>query len=508
MNLWRDVRGNTAMIFALCLLPILALAGGAIDMTRQRTASVEAQSALDAALLYVAHESGELSDTQLKETAERLFLEEMKGRNLVIEKFQLNRDGDNLTANVDAHIPTTLLGLIGIGELNVARTSEVRYSERTFEIALSLDTTGSMEGDKLKRLQSASKLLVDKIDAGTSKTQNRKFAVVPFTTWVNVGPTKWKKNWIDKNGKSDVSATNLLPNVSRTALYDVLGEAWPGCVEARTYPYDVDDTRPSRSDAETLFTPSFYPDEPDDRRSYGNDYLYDGTGSGGVLGRIGNVVKYGLNPITGQLNNRRISKKSNYRFFSDVDTPIGPGFNCATRPITPLTENLALVRSEIDALKAEGSTNITEGVAWGWRVLSPSIPFGQGAPYSDKSVDKILILLTDGNNHISKRYDGRGSDYSAYGYLANGRLGLSTGASQQDIWQEMDKRTLEACTNAKRDGLIVYTIRLELADDRSDKLLKACATGPEYYLDVPDARQLDAAFSSIADDILQLYLAR
>lgn len=516
MRFWKDQRGNTAMIFALCVIPLLAIAGGAIDMTRHRTASVETQAALDAALLYVAHDLGERDIEVLKTEAREVFDEQMRGRGVAINDFEIVQNGDDITATVDGDITTTLLGLAGVTQLGVNRISQVRHSERKFEIAIAFDTTGSMRGDKIVQARAAAKLLVDKIDAATSKTSSRRFALVPFTTWVNVGPDKFGEDWIDQDGRSDVSATNLLPRTSRIALYEALGEVWPGCVEAREYPLDVNDTVPERRNEETLFTPSFYPDEPDDRRRYANDYLEDSGWSWNPMNLISDVSKYGvaiLRASTNGLNNgdirgRAPDLKRTYRFYSDVNTPIGPGFNCAPRPIVPLTENATFIKSEIDQLQAEGSTNMTEGVAWGWRVLSPEAPFTEGGAYNDRSVDKVMVLLSDGNNHVSARSDMRGSDYSAYGYAANGRMNVPSRPSQAQIWTEMDKRTLEACSNAKAAGIIIYTVRLELDDSRSDGVLSKCATSPEHYLDVPDASRLGEAFSQIADDVLQLYLAK
>ena len=517
MRFWSDQRGNTAMIFAICVIPLLAIAGGAIDMTRHRTASVETQAALDAALLHVAHDLGERDIEVLKLEARAVVDKQMRGRGVTIRDFEIVQNGDDITATVDGDIETTLMSLAGVTKLDVSRVSQVRHSERKFEIAIAFDTTGSMRGDKIVQARAAAKLLVDKIDAATSRNSSRRFALVPFTTWVNVGPENFGQDWIDQDGRSDVSATNLLPRTSRVALYEALGTIWPGCVEAREYPLDVDDTRPERRHPETLFTPSFYPDEPDDRRRYANDYLEDGRWSWNPMSLIGDVSKYGMaifRASTNGLNNgvglqrRAPDLKRTYRFYSDVTTPVGPGFNCAPRPIVPLTHDADLIKAEIDLLEAEGSTNLSEGVAWGWRVLSPGAPFTQGGSYDDRSIDKVMVLLSDGNNHISARSDMRGSDYSAYGYAANGRMGVSSRPSQGEIWTEMDRRTLEACSNAKAAGVIIYTVRLELNDSRSDSVLSACATSIEHYLDVPEASQLGEAFSRIADDVLQLYLAK
>lgn len=57
--------------------------------------------------------------------------------------------------------------------------------------------------------------------------------------------------------------------------------------------------------------------------------------------------------------------------------------------------------SAINALVADGNTVIPAGLLWGWRVLSPTVPFTQGAPYDDEKWIKALVLLTDGENMVS-----------------------------------------------------------------------------------------------------------
>lgn len=508
MTFFKDDRGATAMIFALCFIPLLIFVGGAIDFTRQRTATIETQAALDSALLYVAHETGKRPDEELERDAKRLFIREMTARNIDFESFSFFREGNSLTANVRVSIDTTLLALAGINELGINRSAGVEFSDNRIEMALALDTTGSMRGDKLEKLKDASILLVNKLAEGTTEPERRKFSLVPFATWVNVDPANANASWMDRTGASLVSATNLRPGIDRLALYEKLGASWPGCVEARTSPHDTQDTVPDASNPETLFTPSFYPDEPDDRWRYPNDYLNDSTASEDVMDRIQHTAKYGL--IDGvPMSSDPVEMKDGYSYYWDITTPIGPGFMCTVRPIIPLTIDTETLTSEIDVLEAAGSTNITEGIAWAWRTLSPALPFDGGVPYEDDKTQKIIVLLSDGNNQIGRRSDGRRSDYSAYGYLANGRMNLSYYASQSDIYAEMDKRTLETCQNAKAEGVVIYTIRLELSGDwRSEQLLRACASSPGHYLDVPDADALNAAFSDIADDVLDLYLSR
>ncbi len=43
-------------------------------------------------------------------------------------------------------------------------------------------------------------------------------------------------------------------------------------------------------------------------------------------------------------------------------------------------------------------TSIGEGAAWGWRTLSPGAPFTEGRPYGAEENQKVLVLMTDGQN--------------------------------------------------------------------------------------------------------------
>ena len=49
------------------------------------------------------------------------------------------------------------------------------------------------------------------------------------------------------------------------------------------------------------------------------------------------------------------------------------------QPITPLSSDYAALKEKVKALKATGTTNIMEGVAWGNRVLSPGLPVHRDA---------------------------------------------------------------------------------------------------------------------------------
>ena len=550
------------MIFALCLLPIVALMGGAIDFSRQRSGEGRAQDAIDAALLAVALGSKNKTEDQLTLEARKWFEIHMGGVAFDIDSFKVVKSGDDLLATVTGGVGTTFLAIMGINELKVKRSATVTTGLTKIELAMVLDTTGSMlstpsgqSKTKLKSLQDSAIAMVNMLES-VSDDGNIEIAVVPFATYVNVGADKRDADWIDAKALSDVSADNLVPGLSRFDLYDHLGYEWKGCVMAREAPYDIRDTAPKQDKPETLFTPMFHPDEGDKTgwsEKFPNNFVTDSITVGNAFIDIGNPMKYGLpadvlklvdgltstaiknltglgpDDCTGSIdkndgsgNNNcppatdalkpenwtTVTTKRSYNYYSDVFSTTGPSFSCEMRPITPLTTNYQTVRNEINALKASGSTNIAQGVVWGWHVLSPGEPFKEGDRYSEK-VQKVIILLTDGNNTMNTRevHPG-GSDFSAYGYSVNERLeGVNKNDNSSDTASAMDDRAIRACKNAKKAGVRVFTIRLSLEDDRSEDLLTGCASNPEDFFDVRESDKLQDAFQQITDRISSLYLS-
>ncbi len=101
---------------------------------------------------------------------------------------------------------------------------------------------------------------------------------------------------------------------------------------------------------------------------------------------------------------------------------------------------------------------------------------GGSAPAKD--LDKVVILLTDGEN-------------------TENRWGANSAA--------IDKRTEAACANIKKDGIKVYTVRVI---EGNQSLLRSCATASNMYFEVSQASQLNAVFKSIADSLATLHISK
>jgi hypothetical protein len=134
------------------------------------------------------------------------------------------------------------------------------------------------------------------------------------------------------------------------------------------------------------------------------------------------------------------------------------------------------MHAKIDAMTPTGNTNTTIGLAWGFQLLSPVEPFNAPAP--EPNLDKVIVMLTDGLNTQNR---------------------WTTSESS------IDSRTQKVCENIKAANIKVYTVRVI---DGDVTLLKNCATNPTMYFDVQDASQLNNVFSSIAQNLANLRIAK
>jgi Flp pilus assembly protein TadG len=515
----RDERGNVAILLAVSVVPLSLASMGAIDLTRGVAAKVELQDALDTAAL-AAGRSSATDNAGLTTVGQRILNQNLSVTSdltLVGSSFTLGAD-NRVVASVQARFTPMVAGLIGSGPMTVQATTEVVRANNMLEIAMVLDNTGSMSdplgsgGSKIGYLRTAAANFVDTMAkaAGQSSTPNSvKIALVPFSNMVKVGNSYASSGWIDQlaispiNNEIFTTGPGSYQAANRLTLFAQLGVSWGGCVENRRAPNDIQDTPPSATAPETLFTPAFAPDEADGV-SGANDYVDEPTkdGRGNSLtwwARQGSVAKYSNRPKV-TLNSSR-----------------GPNAGCSMQAIQRLTTDFSGLKSSINAMGASGDTNIPIGLAWGWYTLSPKAPFSDGVAYLTPKHKKIVVLMTDGQNTMTPdNTPTNNSSYSGEGYVWQGRVIQADGTPLTDTASSsatrtaaMNDRMKKLCSNMKDPSvdIEIYTIGVGVTNS-SRTLLQACASGADHYFDVTSGSDLNGTFQSIANQIAQLHLAK
>jgi Flp pilus assembly protein TadG len=499
---WRSRRGNFAMMTAIALPIMVGGAGLALDVTNMINAKARLQNALDAAVLA----SSRLNDDRMSRAdVFHSFLaanvEEGFGLSNIEADFDIDQGLNTITtrATARADVDYVLMHMFGFRH-KVAVDAGATESTSKIEVVMVLDNTGSMGEARMKSLREAARSLVDILKTAVTPTREIRAALVPFVTAVNVKGEGYDPSWIDHAGKSKYHGVNFTAGakVNHFDLFNALGVPWKGCVEARPAPYNLSDASPDPDVPDTLFVPYFAPDEPgaaakspDSSSKHNNTYLDDMVG-GTDREKQRSIAKYA--PSTPRIINEGISLST------------GPNFACAT-PIVPLTTDLDKLKTEISKMiHWNGSgTNVSEGLAWGMRVLSPNPPYTQGAPFNDETVSKVVVVFTDGENQV---FGASGatinkSDYGSYGFLDEGRFGTT---DRGKALTQVNSWTLDMCSSLKKERVEIFTVLLG-ADTAANRVLySACASQPSNYYPTTDVSQLQAVFMKIGAAVTKLYV--
>ncbi|HRP11004.1 MAG TPA: pilus assembly protein TadG-related protein [Terricaulis sp.] len=582
----RDRRGNVAMMWGLVGAFLVGLIGITIDFTRAQAIRAQMQNAVDGAAL-VAERTSNLSMAD-RTAAARAFFEAELGDLATTASFnvvQLHDGGHRVEANMP--MPLSLGRVITDRDWDVRVVAEAQANASPpIEVALVLDNTGSMRND-MQALRDAAEDLAGtllNLDGDTVHV-----ALVPFVAQVNIGNGALQRSWLDQAGLAayngeliedrsiahmpvetrsnrsgytgaNCEALSTLPYAGYTGPYRIVwrksssllggsrcyaftpegvnyvelhdlisNSSWKGCVEARPEPFDISDNAPDVGDPDTMFVPYFWLDTTD---GYSNSYLTDTLGdiSGATMSS-----SLGSSATTQERREARMFNVFKYnRTAGSITTSApdarGPNRGCPT-PIVPLTTNRSTVITAIRAMRdwSGGGTNQAEGLAWGWRVISPGPPFTEGRPYGD-DVRKVIVLMSDGQNTNVGSDPVFASDYSAYNHMglwrdyANGNIltnllnGLLFGilpteyrrniSSASNYVTYVNGRQRALCTAIKREGIEIYTVIFRETDSATVRLMRDCATSTSHYYRADNAQQLQNAFNAIGTGIGALRLTR
>jgi Flp pilus assembly protein TadG len=121
----RDNRAQVAVTLSLLLLPLSAVAGGAIDVYMASNGRAGLQDALDSAALDLARQGPNLTSSQYQSTAQTYFNANFHEASLTNPSITATYDPASKTAVVSgsATYNTSLLRLIGVSTINVTGTS-------------------------------------------------------------------------------------------------------------------------------------------------------------------------------------------------------------------------------------------------------------------------------------------------------------------------------------------------------------------------------------------------
>lgn len=464
--------GAVAVAFGLTLPLFLSAAGVAVDSGRGWLVKQRLSSALDAAALAAA--AGASNDAEeIEEKVEAFLLanypDDRIGQTSDFN-VSLDEESDTLTVSAEAEVETTFMKLFGFDTLTVASTVSVKRQVRGLEVVMVLDVTGSME-PHMSALREAAENFVDILFTRANEPDDVKIGMVPFSNSVNVGPygLGYDEDDIEYgdpfvippasdiyrktsygNGMSPYSGYNYRIR-EQDLEYDLSKKGqWHGCV-IENNSYDTDDHD-------------------------GPWYMY----------------RYDFNGSKDSYYNNTYRSSPFVSYGDYYNHYYGPNYQCPRQPIVPLTSDEDFLLDAIDNLTSDGNTLVNIGMVWGWRVISPSEPFTEGASYDNPDWDKAIMLMTDGENTMDGMYNAHGRT-DQHGMNKN----------------NLDTALAEICADMKAqpNDILIYTVAFEDGVSNSTKtLLRNCASDPTKFFDAPDSDDLVDVFEQISRELSNLHI--
>ena len=147
---WRaDTGGNIAIIFALALIPILAIAGVAIDTQVTLTQKNKVQAVIDSAVIFGARsmQDGASREDVAKDVdayVTALLKQQSPSLDCTRVALEYKDDAQDISASIFCSQPTTLSNVIGQRKMDFRVGSGSTYGIGKVDVAFVFDVSGSM----------------------------------------------------------------------------------------------------------------------------------------------------------------------------------------------------------------------------------------------------------------------------------------------------------------------------------------------------------------------------
>lgn len=512
----RDERGATAVFFAVGLLLLAPATMGLIDLYMITTQRGQLQDALDTATLYVARSAATTAaDVQTSgDAALRANLKLPTGQVITSSSFTL----EGITIKGHATITPPTVGPRLWVQADIAASSEVLRNSNNVEVALVLDTTGSMSS-QMDNLRTAAKDLVDlvvKDQQPPYAPYYTKVALVPYAVGVNAG------SFADEARGALIGPTSIQSIYGSSSKVMVKSVGHGMTTGERVQLQSVSYPKLSGNSMNTDYTIT---------RESADVFSLDGASASNLSGTYGSGGKaYCLREGCEKFRFKNmssswkifsggscVSERTGSAAYTDAAPSVasvgrlydgGSGNPCASAEVVPLSSDKAMLKSKIGALTSAGSTAGQIGLAWGWYMVSPewsSLWTGKSAPaaYDKPELLKVVILMTDGAFNSPYCKGVIASDASSGSGSSSDHINCS--ATNGDPFSQ----AATMCGKMKDKGVIIYTVGFNVGSEQAVKnLMNNCATSPEYVYMPNGGAELKVAFRAIAQDINSLRISK
>jgi len=439
-------------MIAVLAAPMMLLLGGAIDTLQLTNAKATLRAATEGAALAAASLTNIDDIEALADQYVRANLpdgEPWDSVDIEILTADVATNSRRIEIMASVDMAATFLRLAGIETTRISASSFATQSAENIEIALVLDISSSMRGQRLDNLQTAASDFVDQMLEGRL-AETVSISLVPFGGSVNVG-SLFSSYVVRKNRAYVDPAPNFYSQGPRIPLYPYRFTDGRKCLELHQSDYS-DKVLPLRLRSQL---PHFW------RWTKFNPWCPENSSS--VL----------LNSNNASQLKRKISQ-----FTLSDGTGMDVGAAWGMKFLSPK-----------------------------WRGLLGGNFSRRPSDYNDEGTIKVMVVMSDGN--ITGQI--RPKDYSFYSYAGshngtNNEQFITQGGDADTPASTYVASGLfkNVCNQMRDNGIKVFTIGFQVAtDSTADKLLSRCvANGGSYYQ--VESLDIGTAFRAIISSLSNL----
>ncbi|MGF1549067.1 MAG: pilus assembly protein [Sphingomonadaceae bacterium] len=518
-RLARDVGGNTLVIVAAGLVPLSAMIGSGVDMSRAYMAKTRLQSACDAASLAARRAmTDDNFTTAVQQEGIKYFNFNFPQGLYDTASFtpQVTKP-ETGTIRVEANttIPTVIMHMFGFGSLPLEVDCEASQNFVNTDIVLVLDVTGSMGNNlngeqKIVALREAVIALYDELkpvqDELEANGLRLRYGIVPYSTTVNIG-----KLLHGHNASYIASSWNYRSRVRETQIPAPAHLEWLCNYFGGTYDltnqlcglgnwvngYHAVDTSIFKTGAAA--------------RDLSKAPAGSSTWNGCIEERqtvntITSASGYSIPNNAYDLNIDMIPANDSQRWgpqwgellYKPNGDAVGTG-PCPTEAKRLQAWSKSALQSYVNGLNTVGNTYHDIGMIWGARLISDAGVFADSPnEYAGMPVTKHIIFMTDGNLEPNRNRN------TAYGVERYDNRIAPNGANNNELRDRHEHRLQMICNAAKSKQVSIWVVAFDTnADD-----VGPCASSDSQVSVSTNKDQLIAKFVEIGKNIGALRLSQ
>ena len=564
-RLRRDVRGNTLAIMAAAMIPLLALIGSGVDMTRAYMAQNRLRQACDAGALAGRRLlTGTTVTTALRTETLKYFdfnFPRSPAPFFEAASFEpaitIPQQG-TLRVTAATSIPTTIMKMFGFNTLGISATCSATQDFVGTDIMLVLDMSGSMNcapgvsgncneveasNSKMSALRSAATSLYDTLKSAQDQLHSNnlrlRYGFVPYNATINVGRLVYAKNPTYIRSGNYLYNTRVTPTQTNTSTEQrytsksqcdavngsyqaIIGNLFGLCTITTTtttngnptwgkFPIDISQyvTGSSVSTPTAPGTRSSWAGCIEERIT--NNVLING---GSSTSAPSDAWDLDINRIPNSDESRWAPWWPEVVYRVNENSQATESRYCASQAsrLREYYNDKASFTSYLNSLDPQGSTYHDIGMIWGARFISPYGIFASSTPETNNPSDPDNPVKLRGFNvrkYIIFMTDGDLSpnmnEYTTYGVESLDKRVLGTASGSTAQLNRHLQRFRMACNAAKSQNTEVWVIAFAttLTDD-----MRKCASDDSKAAGISSSADLIAKFQEIGSKIGSLRLSQ